>query len=106
MQTYSGLKYTDDNHAARWLAHLLRLNILSTGYIYPKTERAIRDLLRKRTQMVHMRATNLIAENKIKNGNKYLAWMFVEAAHFLFVTAGLLSIFINAKQQRLKRSLP
>ena len=36
VQTYSDLKYTDDNHDARWLAHLLRLNILPTGYIYPK----------------------------------------------------------------------
>jgi len=52
VQSYSGLKFTDDSHDARWLAHLLRLNILPTGYIYPKEERAIRDLLRKRTQMV------------------------------------------------------
>jgi len=61
VQTYSGLKYTDDNHDARWLAHLLRLNILPTGYIYPKVDRAIRDLLRKRTQMVRMQTTNLLS---------------------------------------------
>jgi len=69
VQTYSGLKYTDDNHDARWLAHLLRLNILPTGYIYPKTERAIRDLLRKRTQMVHMRTTNLLSIQNIISRN-------------------------------------
>jgi transposase len=45
---YSGLKHADDLHDARWLAHLLRLGLLPTGYIYPKAERAVRDLLRKR----------------------------------------------------------
>jgi len=49
---YSGLKHIDDQHDAQWLAHLLRLGLLPTGYIYPKAERAIRDLLRKRSQLV------------------------------------------------------
>lgn len=49
---YSGLKHVDDQHDARWLAHLLRLELLPTGYIYPKAERAVRDLLRKRSQLV------------------------------------------------------
>ncbi len=61
VQTYSGLKYTDDNHDARWLAHLLRLNILPTGYIYPKVDRAIRDLLRKRSQMVRLQTMNILS---------------------------------------------
>jgi transposase len=61
VQTYTGLKYTNDAHDARWLAHLLRLGILPTGYIYPKEERAVRDLLRKRMQMVRMRTTNLLS---------------------------------------------
>lgn len=61
VQTYSGLKYTDDNHDARWLAHLLRLNILPTGYIYPKVDRAIRDLLRKRSQMVRFQTMNILS---------------------------------------------
>jgi len=49
---YSGLKHVDDQHDAQWLAHLLRLGLLPTGYIYPKAERAVRDLLRKRSQLV------------------------------------------------------
>ena len=49
---YSGLKHADDLHDARWLAHLLRLGLLPTGHIYPKIERALRDLLRKRSQLV------------------------------------------------------
>jgi transposase len=61
VQTYNGLKHTNDAHDARWLAHLLRLGILPTGYIYPKEECAVRDLLRKRAQMVRMRSTNLLS---------------------------------------------
>jgi transposase len=44
IQQYSGLKYTNDQSDARWLAHLLRLGVLPEGYIYPKAERAVRDL--------------------------------------------------------------
>ena len=36
IQQYSGIKYTNDATDARYLAHLLRLGILPTGYIYPK----------------------------------------------------------------------
>lgn len=53
IQQYEGLKYTDDRSDARWLAHLLWVGILKEGYIYPKQERAVRDLLRKRSQLVH-----------------------------------------------------
>ena len=52
---YSGLKHADDRHDARWLAHLLRLGLLPTGYIYPKAARALRDLLRKRSQLVRQK---------------------------------------------------
>jgi len=59
IQKYKGLKYSDDNHDAFWLAHLLRLGILPEGYIYPKEERPVRDLLRKRGHLVKLR-TSLI----------------------------------------------
>ena len=65
VQTYSGLKHTDDKDDARWLAHLLRLNILPTGFIYPKEERAVRDLLRKRSQMVQQSTTNILSLQNI-----------------------------------------
>lgn len=58
---YEGLKYTDDRHDARWLAHLLRLGILPTGFIYPKQERPVRDLLRKRGHLVRQRTANLLS---------------------------------------------
>ena len=59
IQKYKGLKYSDDNHDAFWLAHLLRLGILPEGYIYPQEDRPIRDLLRKRGHLVRLR-TSLI----------------------------------------------
>ena len=65
VQTYSGLKHTDDKDDARWLAHLLRLQILPTGYIYPKEERAVRDLLRKRSQLVRQSSTNILSLQNI-----------------------------------------
>lgn len=57
IQKYSGLKYTDDKHDSFWLAHLLRLGILPEGYIYPKEDRPVRDLLRKRMQLVNQRSS-------------------------------------------------
>jgi transposase len=61
---YSGLKNVDDKRSALWLADLLRLGILKTGYIYPKEERPVRDLLRKRLQLVRHRSSHIIS---IKN---------------------------------------
>ena len=61
IQQYSGLKYRDDTSDARWLAKLLRLGLLPEGYIYPRTERAIRDLLRKRSQLVRQATMNLLS---------------------------------------------
>src|ERR1700678_3670825 len=59
IQQYNGLKQTNDKTDARWLAKLLQLNILPTGYIYPKEKRGVRDLLRKRMQMVQQRTLHL-----------------------------------------------
>jgi transposase len=54
---YSGMKYTDDRHDARWIAHLLALGILPEGYIMPSKERGLRDLLRRRSLLVHKRTS-------------------------------------------------
>jgi len=59
VKQYEGLKYSDDKSDARHLAHLLRLGILPTGYIYPPEERAVRDLLRRRLQLVRQRTTHV-----------------------------------------------
>jgi len=58
---YDGLKHGDDDSDALWLAEMLRLGILREGYIYPKSERGVRDLLRKRSQLVEQRTRNLLS---------------------------------------------
>ena len=69
IQHYEGLKYTDDHSDARWLAHILRLGVLPEGYIYPKEKRAVRDLLRKRGQIVRQRTTNLLSIQNLVTRN-------------------------------------
>lgn len=69
IQKYSGLKHADDKYDAFWLAEMLRLNILPTGYIYPKEERPIRDLLRKRSHLVRLRTSLLISLQNIITRN-------------------------------------
>lgn len=60
-KVYEGMKYMDDFVDASWLAHLLQLGILAEGYIYPKEERAVRDLLRKRSQLVQQRTCQILS---------------------------------------------
>jgi transposase len=66
---YEGLKYTGDEHDARHLAHLLRLGILPTGYIYPKEERSVRDLLRKRSHLVRCRTAQVLSIQNLVSRN-------------------------------------
>ena len=69
IQQYEGLKHTDDHSDGRWLAHMLRLGVLPEGYIYPKEERAVRDLLRKRSQLVRQKTANLLSIETIVTRN-------------------------------------
>ena len=64
IQKYKGLKHSDDRSDAFWLAEMLRLGILPEGHIYPKEDRPVRDLLRKRGHLVRLR-TSLI--NSLQN---------------------------------------
>ena len=54
---YSDMKFTDDRHDARWIAHLLALGILPEGCIMPPDERGLRDLLRRRSFLVKKRTS-------------------------------------------------
>ncbi len=69
IEQYSGLKHTDDESDAEWLAEMLRLGILPTGYIYPKAERAVRDLLRKRAHLVRQRTANILSIQNLVQRN-------------------------------------
>jgi len=61
MKRYEGLKYSDDETDAAYLAQLLRLGILPTGYICPVEQRALRDLARKRLQLSRSRTQHILA---------------------------------------------
>ena len=65
IKQYEGLKQIDDRRSSLWLANLLRLNILPTGYIYPKEERPTRDLLRKRLHLVRHRTSHVLSVKNI-----------------------------------------
>ena len=69
IQRYSGMKHADDKHDAFWLAEMLRLGILPEGYIYPKEERPVRDLLRKRSHFVRLRTSLVISLQNILSRN-------------------------------------
>lgn len=69
IQQYSGMKYADDATDARWLAHLLRLGILPTGYIYPRKQRALRDLVRKRMSLVQLRTSSKLSLQNLSQRN-------------------------------------
>lgn len=45
------------------------MGILPTGYIHPKEERAIRDLLRKRSQLVRQKTSNLLSIQNLMTRN-------------------------------------
>jgi transposase len=67
---YSGLKYSDDDSDAAWLAKLLRLGLLPEGYIYPKAQRAVRDLLRRRSRLVQQHTANVLAVQNLLSRNR------------------------------------
>lgn len=69
VRQYDGLKYTGDEHDARHLAHMLRLGLLPTGHIYPKEERSVRDLLRKRAQLVRCRTAQVLSIQNLVSRN-------------------------------------
>jgi len=61
MEQYNGLKNTDDETDAFFLAEMSRLEILPEGYIYPKEDRPIRDLLRRRLMLVHQQTAHILS---------------------------------------------
>src|SRR3989441_10284455 len=61
MEQYSGIKHADDINDAFFLAELLRLNILPTGYIYDANLRPVRDLFRRRLMLVHQRTALMLS---------------------------------------------
>jgi transposase len=61
IKQYEGLKHSDDQHDAFFLAQLLILGILPQGYIYPKEDRPVRDLARKRMFLVKHKTAHILS---------------------------------------------
>jgi transposase len=61
IKQYDGLKHRGDESDARHLAHILRLGLLPEGHIMPKPLRAVRDLARKRMQLVQQRTIQVVS---------------------------------------------
>jgi transposase len=61
VKVYDGLKHSGDEADARHLAHLARLGILPTGHVHPKATRGLRDLARRRQQLVHTRTAYILS---------------------------------------------
>jgi len=70
---YNGLKYTDDEHDAFFLAKMLQLGILPEGYIMPREERHLRDLLRKRLKLVRQRTTHILSFKSLVSRNQAIS---------------------------------
>lgn len=65
MDQYSGLKHANDTNDAFFLAELMRLKILPTGYIYDAHLRSVRDLLRRRLKLVHQRTVLMLSSRSL-----------------------------------------
>ena len=65
IRKYEGLKHSGDVADAAYLAQLLRLGLLAEGYIYPREQRGVRDLARKRMQLVRYRTAQILSIENI-----------------------------------------
>jgi len=61
VKQYEGLKHSDDQHDSFFLAQMLILGILPQGYIYPREDRPVRDLARKRLFLVRHKTSHVLS---------------------------------------------
>jgi len=94
MGDYDGLKNSNDKTDTMWLAKMLRLGILPESYIYPKKDRPMRDLLRRRTLFIS-------ARSKILNsmGHQFQTWLCAKIGkkHLVELTEDQLYSLFNEK---------
>jgi len=76
MEQYNGIKEADDLTDAAFLARLARLNILPTGYIYPRQDRPVRDLLRRRMLLVQQRTAIVLSLQNlaVRQSGRAVGW--------------------------------
>ena len=73
---YDGIKDANDLTDAAFLAHLSRLGVLPTGYIYPKEDRPVRDLLRRRMLLVEKRTAIILSLQcmVLRHTGQHMTW--------------------------------
>lgn len=76
---YDGIKEANDLTDAAFLARLARLDILPTGYIYPREDRPVRDLLRRRTLIVKQRTAIIqsLQNMAMRQTGKRISWRVI-----------------------------
>jgi transposase len=115
VKQYEGLKHSDDQHDSFFLAQMLILGILPQGYIYPREDRPVRDLARKRMFLVRHKTSHIlslqslitrcsgqrVSTNKIKQFDaEDLQQLLQEEHKVLSAQANLDSISFYAQQIR------
>lgn len=125
IKQYEGMKHVDDKSDTFWLARLLSLGILPEGYIYPREERPIRDLARKRSFLVKQRTSQIhnlqamierntgerISSREVKNLKKsVIEQLFKEEYSILSVKASVsnvrvLSHHINEIEKAIRKKI-
>ncbi len=61
MDQYGGIKVTNDETDAGWIAEMMRLDILPEAYVYPVEIRPLRDVLRRRQLLNRQRTQALLS---------------------------------------------
>jgi len=61
IKQYEGIKHRGDESDAGHLAKLLRLKLLPEGHIMPREKRGMRDLARRRMQLVQQRTSQILS---------------------------------------------
>ena len=61
MDQYGGIKMTNDETDAGWIAEMMRLDILPEAYVYPVEVRPLRDLLRRRQLINRQRTRTMLS---------------------------------------------
>jgi len=112
IKQYEGLKHTDDKWDSFWLAHITRLGILPQGYIYPKAQRPVRDLLRRRVLFVKHRTSHLlslqsmiernvgrkVSTNRLKRLGPEDVESWFDSTHEIFTAQSQIAVIQNFKE--------
>jgi transposase len=121
MKQYEGIKHTDDQHDAFFLAQMLILGILPQGYIYPKKDRPVRDLARKRLFLVRHKTSHIlslqslimrccghrVSANEIRNLTVTDLQHLLEEEHIVLSAQANLEtiVFLRQQIQRLEKAI-